>query len=199
MLEIFFEAPFALNRLRSGPSRPYIDGFARRLKGEGYCWSTARRYLRSATHFGRFVEFEGRCLGCVDDATVSAFGEHLPRCECPQVSGGRTKDTVLGAKAFVGYLRSIGVIKPVDDEVLDRHAAQVVASFRRWLQQHRGAAESTCYHYCRAAAKLIDSLGDDPNAYDAQRLRSFILETARRSGPGATKTLMAPHKNLCTN
>jgi site-specific recombinase XerD len=66
-----------------------------------------------------------------------------------------------------------------------------VASFRQWLQQHRGAAESTRYNYCRAAAKLIDSLGDNPNRYDVQRLRAFILETSRRSGSGATKTLIS--------
>src|SRR3972149_1819896 len=53
MLETFFATPRTLERLRAGPAGPYLDGFARRLKDEGYGRSTAGRYLRAAAHLGR--------------------------------------------------------------------------------------------------------------------------------------------------
>ena len=56
MLDDFFETTFTLHRLRSGPSGPYIDGFAQKLKKEGCSKETARRFLRSAAHIGRFAE-----------------------------------------------------------------------------------------------------------------------------------------------
>ncbi|MCP4685138.1 MAG: integrase, partial [bacterium] len=56
MLEAFFDHPFSINRLRAGPAGPYIDGYAQSLKDIKYARETSRRYLRSASHLGRFVE-----------------------------------------------------------------------------------------------------------------------------------------------
>ncbi len=190
MLETYFEAPSTLKRLRLGPAGRFIDGFAQSLKEKGYSWWTSRRYLRSAAHLGRFVEVEASDLHAVNEDALESFRQHLPSCKCPQANGGTTEDVVHGARAFTGYLRSIGSAELVHENAGEDHEPPVVASFRRWLQQHKGAAESTRYHYCRSAAQLIDSLGDAPSKYDPRCLRSFILDQARRSGPGATKTLI---------
>ncbi len=190
MLEIYFESARTLDRLRAGLSCAYIDGFAQRLNDEGYSWSTSRRYLRSAAHLGRFVEVEGSDLHAIDEEALDAFWRHLPRCACPQSNGGTTLDVVHGARAFVDYLSSLGVLKcPTDGGESDE--PRLVRAFRRWLEQHRGVAASTSYHYCRGAAKIIETLCDDPGAYEAENLRSFILEQARCSGPGAMKTLIS--------
>ncbi|MCP3960145.1 MAG: hypothetical protein GY719_20055 [bacterium] len=190
MLETFFEASFTLKRLRLGPSGRFIDGFAQYLKGKGYSWWTSRRYLRCAAHLGRFLETEARDLRTVDEAILVASRQHFPRCECPLANGGTTKDSALGARAFVEYLSGIGVATQAAERAGEDHEPAVVASFRHWLQQHKNAAESTQYHYCRSAAKLLAALGDDPSEYESAGLRSFILARARRSGPGATKTLI---------
>ncbi len=36
MLTIYFKSPFTLERLRNGPSGPYLDGFAHNLHLAGY-------------------------------------------------------------------------------------------------------------------------------------------------------------------
>ncbi len=189
VLEIYFETPYTLNRLRSGPSGPYVDGFSQRLSDVGYGWHTSRRHLRAASHLGRFVELEETDIGHVDNNVVDAFHAHLPRCECPQANGGTTMDVVWGARAFVEYLRSIGVVTSINRDST-RDEPQLVESFRAWLQQHKNVADSTLYHYCRSAAELVDKLGDDTSEYTADSLRRFILDT-NRSGPGATKNLIA--------
>ena len=52
MLTIYFKSPFTLERLRSGPSGPYLDGFAHKLHLAGYSQGGAQRLLRAAAHLG---------------------------------------------------------------------------------------------------------------------------------------------------
>ena len=47
MLETYFSATKVLGHLRSGPSGPYLDGFAEVLQRQGYGPETAVRYLRA--------------------------------------------------------------------------------------------------------------------------------------------------------
>ena len=55
MLETYFSASKMLGHLRSGPSGPYLDGFAATLERQGYSAGTAVRYLRAAAHLGHVV------------------------------------------------------------------------------------------------------------------------------------------------
>ena len=60
MLDTYFKAPFTLKRLRSGPSGPFIDGFAGSLKTAGYSWWTARsRSEREVGGHQRYYPPEG--------------------------------------------------------------------------------------------------------------------------------------------
>jgi hypothetical protein len=61
MLETYFSASKMLGHLRSGPSGPYLDGFAAALERQGYCAYTAVRYLRAAAHLGHVVLGKGQC------------------------------------------------------------------------------------------------------------------------------------------
>jgi hypothetical protein len=86
MLETYFAAPKTLERLRAGPSGPYMDGFAASLKRDGYRAATAVRYVRAAAHLGHFRQGRGGTLANID---LSAFFQHLRTCRCPRSKGGR--------------------------------------------------------------------------------------------------------------
>lgn len=191
MLETYFETPFTLRRLRGAPAGAYIDGFAKSLAEDKYSWWTARRYLRSAAHLGRFIEAEGLSLESVDRQVLIAFRTHLPSCRCPQSNGGTTDDVGRGAERFVEHLQEIGVLASQDEDE-DRHTLPpLVGSFRHWLEHHRGVAQSTLYRYSRGAADLLAALGDDPALYEARSLRAFVLDHARRRGTGSAKSLVS--------
>jgi len=160
MLEFFFEARFTLNRLRSGPSGPFMDSFANRLKTAGYSWWTARVFLRAAAHLGRYAETLGRGCGDLDWSALGGFRHHLSTCSCPQTTRATTDDVVRGASHFLSHLRESGVLDiPATDEPTDR-TSDVVRDFQQWLRQHRGCSESTLYHYGRAISDLVVSLGE---------------------------------------
>ena len=195
MLESFFEAPFTLDRLRSGPSGGYIDGFAEQLQEDGYARETVRCYLRSACHLGWFMETEGEKLSGARLGTLNAFSQHFDQCQCPHGYGGRRPDAIRGARHFLGHLARADVAKDWSEKG-DFEELPLVASFRSWLVQHRGSRGSTLEHYCRGACSLIATLGDDPEKYTAASLRTFILEQAQQSGPGAMKNLISAVRAL---
>jgi hypothetical protein len=74
MLETYFSAAKMPGHLRSGPSGPYLDGFAAALEQQGYGPETAVRYLRAAAHIGHVMAEQGAGLTDID---LAAFGEHL--------------------------------------------------------------------------------------------------------------------------
>ena len=160
MLEKYFESPVTLERLRSSSVGAYIDGFAEKLKGDGYAAPTARSYLFSASHLGGFMEVRGTEAELLEEKVVEQFREHLP-CDCPRPGGGKLAAN--GAALFYDYLRSEGVLKIANDDPAKRAQQPVVESFRHWLEQHLGAAESTRTRYSNGAAQLVSTLGEDPS------------------------------------
>lgn len=192
MLEHFFQTPFALGQLRSGLSGPYIDGFAQKLKDEGYSPWTAGRLIRPAVHLGHFVQLSGQPLTCIDEDTLSVFQQHKP-CGCPYFRGDTSGR---GARVFVDYLRDLGVVKTRERKQMALSSLRMAAmafidSFQQWLGQTAGLAESTQYRYGRRVLALVDCLGSDPSQYNAEKLRRFILEYSRRCGRAGTA-------NVCT-
>jgi hypothetical protein len=74
MLETYFSASKMLAHLRSGPSGPYLDGFAAALERQGYSAGTGVRYLRAAAHLGHVVAWQGVMPSDID---LAVFSEHL--------------------------------------------------------------------------------------------------------------------------
>ena len=135
MLETYFSAPKTLQRLRTGLSGPYIDGFAASLQADGYGAASAVRYLRAAAHLGHFLERQGRTLGDADRSTAAAFFGHFGECRCPLSNGGkRNHHTNFGAKRYRDYLIQIGVCRPEAAREVCEPEPALVTGFRRWLQ-----------------------------------------------------------------
>ena len=183
MLEYFYQVPLILKRLRSGASSPYIDRFAGKLKDEGYSRWTATRYLRSAVHFGHFLQLRALSVESVDDETLVEFERHQP-CTCLYFRGGTTEDCYRGARLFVDYLRELGIVR-----VPESAQIPLVESFEHWLDHRLGLKRSTQHRYGQGAAALVEAVGDDPAQYNAGNLRDFVLEHSRHHGRGGTASL----------
>jgi site-specific recombinase XerD len=186
MLETYFSASKMRAHLRSGPSGPYLDGFAAGLERQGYSADTAVRYLRAAAHLGHVV---ARRRAMPSEIDLAAFSKHLRGCRCVRAMGGRRNHhTIFGARLFRRHLVEIGVCQPAADP-LQRAEPWLVAHFKEWLCKHRGASDATIELYARDAARLVVALGDDPEGWEPAAIRSFFLDRASRCGKGTVEKL----------
>lgn len=191
MLETYFSAPKTLRRLRSGPSGPYIDGFADALEKAGYSKASAIRYLRNAAHLSQFLQRNGDDLAALDARSLQAFRRHLSRCHCPSSNGGRTDHHArFGVQRFHSYLVLRGVSRRPSTPDVQTVIPEIVVYFRDWFQKHRGAAEPTLKQYCRGASELIEALGTDTRHWNAQGVRKFVLKRATPCGINTAQKLI---------
>src|SRR5271156_6222773 len=168
MLETYFLASKLPGHLRSGPSGPYVDGFAAALERQGYSADTAVRYLRAAAHIGHVVARQG---AMPSDIYLAVFSVHLRTCRCARALGGRGKHhTIFGARLFCQHLVESGVCRPVAARL--QHAEpSLVTHFRMWLRKHRGASDSTIRLYARSAPPLMAAGGGGPEKGGPAALR----------------------------
>jgi site-specific recombinase XerD len=192
MLERYFSAPKSLRRLRTGPSGPYIDGFADTLESAGYSKASAIRYLRNAAHLGQFTKCRGGGLAAIDTGTLKAFRRHLSSCRCPSSNGGKADHHPrFGVKLFYNYLVQRGVCQRHSiSGVVTKTTPELVVCFRDWFQKHRGAAKSTLRLYCRGAVELLEALGPDTHQWDTHRVRKFVLDRSSRCGMETAQKLI---------
>ena len=186
MLETYFSAAKMPEHLRSGPSGPYLDGFAAALERQGYRPATAVRYLRAAAHV-RHIKVERG--GSVGDIDLAAFSEHLRACRCPRAKGGRRNHhTIYGARLFRRHLVESGVCLPADTAAAHVEP-QLVADFKAWLRKHRGASEATIRLYARDAVGILTALAADPTVWGPAVVRSYFMERASKCGSGTIEKM----------
>ncbi|HET7446620.1 MAG TPA: tyrosine-type recombinase/integrase [Methyloceanibacter sp.] len=184
MLETYFSASKMLGHLRSGPSGPYLDGFAAALERQGYRPATAVRYLRAAAHVGHIMVERGASLGDID---LAAFSEHLRVCRCPRAKGGRRNHhAIYGARLFRRHLVESGVCRPAATATAHVEL-QLVADFKAWLRKHRGASDATIKLYARDAAGMMTALGPDSTGWGPAVVRSYFMERASKCGIGTVE------------
>lgn len=186
MLETYFSAWKVLGHLRSGPCRPYLDGFAAALERQGYGPETAVRYLRAAAHVGHVMAERD---ASVSDIDLAAFEQHLRTCRCPRARGGRRNHhTIYGARLFRRHLEEIGVCKPAVAAMRPAEP-QLVVGFKACLSKHRGASDATIRLYARDAASIMAALGTDPTRWSPTDIRDYFMKRASTSGRGTIEKI----------
>ena len=186
MLGKFFDSHLRVQALRDGPGGVLLEGFAQELFQSGYAEITARRHIRVAEHFAYWTDREGISIPSFNEQSLHCFGCHLIRCQCPRYGHTHRFELLRGARFFLRYLRGAGVVatvaEPIDQEPV------LLAAFCQWMRHERGTSDLTLYNYSISIRALLSHLGEDPERFDAQSLRQFVLENSQRRGLAAAKT-----------
>jgi len=188
MLKDYFRSPRTLNRLRSGPAGPFIEGFAEELKAAGYSRITVRAHLGTSAHLCHWANSKNLGIADLDESIGARFLRHLPRCRCRPRQGRYITSAGAGENLFQSYLRRIGATAPLVYKNLEMPTAVSINAFRNWMKQNRGVTERTLDNYSPVVAALLMSVGDDPSRLDSRNLRAFVLHYAERHGTGCIRS-----------
>jgi integrase/recombinase XerD len=186
MLEFYLENEDKLHQLRQCPVGNYLDDFAQRLQFSGYKQRPAQLTLRAAAHFGYWLLEHAVPIACADDELIDTFACHLSICECSHGFQGRDNYHAVGARRFLNYLRTIGIVPPLI--IAPVPVAPLAIRFRDWMRQHRGVSEGTLANYLPLVEECLAALGDDTSTYDARQVQDYILAVAHRHGEGRTRS-----------
>jgi integrase/recombinase XerD len=192
MLAEFFQSPTRVRNLKGGPAGSLVASFAEKLRQDGYAELTARRHLRSAEHVAHWASRVGIALDGPIEPILDRFDRHLQRrrqCHghaCRPFGHTFRVPILCGAGLFLTHLQDVGLIarSPMDRTGV---TPSLILGFRQWMQQQRGACESTVSNYEVHIRELLIHVGEDPGTWDARSLRQFVLEGSRTSGWAAAK------------
>jgi hypothetical protein len=105
-----FRRPHLIRKLREGPFGPSLDEFAVFLQEQHYSRITIRRSLRSADHFGRWLQEHNLQFKDAHEANRWRYCRLLGRCDA-----GGWPHRVKGLSLVVRFLQSKGMTEqPVE-------------------------------------------------------------------------------------
>ena len=109
-------------------------------------------------------------------------------CLSTRLSQGRDDYHAAGARRFVEYLQTIGVLLRACAE--PEPVPTLVTGFCDWMREHRGVAESTLANYVPLVADFLAALGEDTSTYEAGAVRAFIFARANQHGRRRAKSIV---------
>ena len=183
-----FSTSESQQRLRAGPLRPAIDGFAAWLAIEGYACRSAAAKLRFVEHLSRWLEREDLGVEALDEQRVEAF--FLARGS----NSGRRGEATTG-RQLLCYLRRSGVIaaavsRPCSDGPIER----IERTYERFLVDERGVSPATVTNYLPTVrAFLAEHFESREVALETLGVRDanrFVLREARRLGRPRAKLVV---------
>ncbi len=178
MLRTYFEHPFTLNKLRSGPAGPYLDDFASQLTQKGYSRDVICRHLRAVGHLSVWAQASGLTIHNLNTVALEQFRHDLESNGSLRYPSGYYTNTFVGAKRFVTLLQGTGIVSgPASDT-----PPALLTEFCNWMRMQRGVTELTLHAYRPVILDFLQTVSDQSERYTAQHLRAFTLDRASRHG-----------------
>tara|TARA_R110000772_G_C13298622_1_gene438687 strand:+ start:129 stop:1355 length:1227 start_codon:yes stop_codon:yes gene_type:complete len=169
-------------RLKAGLAAPYVEDFTAWLRGRHYTENTITERIRLLASWSHWARVEGYTFDTVRQAHAASFvvirGGHRRRFH-----GDMGKDAVQTAKLFISFLEDRHGLPRVPIKPMNPLAAE----YTTWAREQRGIAETTLNTYLTAITAFVETLGDDPAAYDAGTIRAFMIKRAMGISVGRVK------------
>ncbi|RWL83974.1 MAG: integrase [Mesorhizobium sp.] len=175
------------SRLQAGMASDYVNGFSQWLHQRQYTPLTIREWLRQLACWTNWARENGYpSIDAVREAHAASFALVKAGYQ-RRFRGDLNKEAVEIAKLFIKYLEERGVLKRPPAKAL----APIVAEFIAWARDHRGLAETTLARYQWTVACFVEALGIDPAAYNANAIRSYMMERAKVVSVDRVKSIAA--------
>ena len=161
---------------RQGLLDIHVESFLNRLRADGYAERTLRKKRSVARAFGRWTRCEHIAVDDLSDSHIAAFVERSPRRPKARVQFERA-----ALQPLLEHLRVEARMPILLLESDTTPADKLTRDYIDYLRKDRGLAENSILVYVPFIRDLItDQVARDdsvcPGAFDAQTIRSFLLD-----------------------
>lgn len=194
MIEDYFKRRQALTLVLSTPAGPYLPEFTAELARAGFSYWILRNQVAGAAHFSEWSGRKGIPIDQLHEEGLGGFREHLRACRCPRPfrrSWHQDVRMISGARAFVQYLRRNDVVRSSPPLAKEPDVPPLLAGFRDWMRQERGASEKTLLCYSPLIEDALETVGSDPSQYTAKDLRAFVLNRTKGASRSRGKLVVS--------
>jgi len=161
-------------------AKPHVDGYEEWLREHGYTPSTIEENVRLLAGWTDWMHTAGFAFDNILDGLAASAAVF---------KGNKSIRAYIGAgRLFIRYLEDRGTLPRSSSPPSPAEQWPILGAFRTWARQQRGIAHSTLDLWQRPIIDLLRTLGEDPEAYTAAALRTFMLERAKRYKVGRLKT-----------
>ena len=194
-LELVFECPRTLKKLRNGPLGKLLDGFCDWLLKHGFARYTVRKHLSNVFHFNEH-------LGARNGAgwhTLSAqeVNEFLRAYPLRARNRGPLDDHLcrvqFSVSRFIEYLRWSGLFEPSAKTTIYQPLRN---AYLQWMRDHQHAAAGTIEIRSHSIRQFLEWLGPKATPQGcleltAETVERFFLPYAHKMGPSARRSMQA--------
>jgi len=197
-LELVFECPRTLGRLRAGPLGKLLDGFCNWLLSLGFKRETIRTHLSNVCHVNTHLASRSsdfyQSLSSKDIAEF--FKAYSLLCRHRE---GHIRRVRYSINRFVDYLRESGLFDPSSEQEIYQ---PVLDAYLSWMRHYQHASEGTLGVRRHSTQRFLECLGSDATPAGLSKLSSDRIEdffityvqsmgySARRSMQSALRTFL---------
>ena len=159
-----------------------VDNFLKRLRTDGYAPSTIGVYHATCTGLIVWLHLSRIPLRELTPAVFELFCRRsfiysLPGVFCGKpVQSPDNDQNRSRLSRFMGHLAAIGQIPLLESPPQEKSLPDILEKFSAWLEHTRGLCRSTCRAHIQRMSAVLPGLGEDPDAYDAARIRKVLWE-----------------------
>ena len=194
-LELVFECPRTLNKLRSGPLGKLLDGFCDWLLQRGFARYTVRLHLSNASHLNGYLGARNGAGGqTLSSQDVNGFlREYRLRARNRGPLDHHLSRVQFSVSRFIEYLRSSGLFEHLADTAIYQPLRD---AYLQWMRDHQHAAAGTIELRSHSISQFLKWLGPQATPQGcleltAETVERFFLPYAHKMGHSARRSMQA--------
>ena len=196
-LELVFECPRTLSRLRNGPLGKLLDGFCSWLLSSGFRRETIRTHLSNVSHLNKhLVSRSSAFRESLSSKDIAGFFKAYSLL-CRRRGGleGHVRRVRYSVNRFLDYLRESGLFLPSSSSGQEIYQFFLEA-YLNWMRHYQYASEGTLGVRCHSISQFLEWLGPDAtleglSKLSSDRIEDFFISYVQTMGRSAQRSMQS--------
>jgi len=194
-LELVFECPRTLGRLRTGPLGKILDGFCSWLLSRGFRRETIRNHLSNVSHLNEHLASRSsgfrESLNSIDIAGF--FNAYSLLCRRRRGLEGHIRRVHHSINRFLDYLRESELLDPSSEQEIYQ---PLLEAYLNWMRHYQHASEGTLGVRCHSTRRFLEWLGPDAtpeglSKLSSDRIEDFFIRYVQSMGRSARRSMQS--------